>query len=39
VPVEALERAFQRSQDNLATLVPGIQNVIATKSGHFGAGR
>jgi hypothetical protein len=37
-PVEALERAFQRSQDDLATLVPGTQTVIATKSGYFGAG-
>jgi pimeloyl-ACP methyl ester carboxylesterase len=34
-PVEALERAFQASQDKLATLVPGARHVIATKSGHY----
>jgi pimeloyl-ACP methyl ester carboxylesterase len=34
-PVEALERAFQRSQDDLATLVPGTQHVIATRSAHY----
>jgi hypothetical protein len=28
-PVEALERAFQVSQDDLATRVPGTQHVIA----------
>jgi hypothetical protein len=33
-PVQALERAFQAAQDDLASLVPGTQHVIATKSGH-----
>ena len=34
-PVEALERAFQASQDRLATLVPGARHVIAKRSGHY----
>jgi pimeloyl-ACP methyl ester carboxylesterase len=34
-PVEALEGAFQDSQDELAGLVPGARHVIATKSGHY----
>ncbi|MGD9509727.1 MAG: alpha/beta fold hydrolase [Geminicoccaceae bacterium] len=34
-PVAALERAFQRSQDGLATLVPGARHVIAAGSGHY----
>jgi len=34
-PVAALERAFQRSQDALAKLVPGARHVIATRSGHY----
>jgi pimeloyl-ACP methyl ester carboxylesterase len=34
-PVEALERAFQKSQDRLAKLVPGACHVIAAKSGHY----
>jgi pimeloyl-ACP methyl ester carboxylesterase len=34
-PVAALERAFQRSQDALAALVPGARHVIAAGSGHY----
>ena len=34
-PVEALDRAFQASQDRLAELVPGARHVIATESGHY----
>jgi pimeloyl-ACP methyl ester carboxylesterase len=34
-PFEELERAFQDSQDMLATLVPGARHVIATESGHY----
>lgn len=34
-PVEALERAFQDSQDELAELVPGARHVIAARSGHY----
>jgi pimeloyl-ACP methyl ester carboxylesterase len=34
-PVEALERAFQDSQDALAKLVPGARHVIAAGSGHY----
>jgi pimeloyl-ACP methyl ester carboxylesterase len=34
-PADALERAFQDSQDMLARLVPGARHVIAAKSGHY----
>jgi pimeloyl-ACP methyl ester carboxylesterase len=34
-PIEALESAFQDSQDMLARLVPGARHVIATKSRHY----
>ena len=34
-PIEALDRAFQDSQDMLAGLVPGAKHVIATKSTHY----
>jgi pimeloyl-ACP methyl ester carboxylesterase len=34
-PVAALDRAFQRSQDRLAALVPGARHVIAARSGHY----
>jgi pimeloyl-ACP methyl ester carboxylesterase len=34
-PNDALERAFQDSQDRLAELTPGTRHVIATKSGHY----
>jgi pimeloyl-ACP methyl ester carboxylesterase len=34
-PSEALERAFQDSQDGLARLVPGARHVIAARSGHY----
>jgi pimeloyl-ACP methyl ester carboxylesterase len=34
-PIAALERAFQESQDDLATLVPGTQHVIARRSEHY----
>jgi pimeloyl-ACP methyl ester carboxylesterase len=34
-PIEALERAFQDSQDALAELVPGARHVIAARSGHY----
>ena len=34
-PIEALDSAFQDSQDKLAKLVPGAKHVIATKSTHY----
>ena len=34
-PVDALERAFQDSQDELAELVPGARHVVAARSGHY----
>ncbi len=34
-PIEALERAFQHSQEKLSELVPGVRHVIATRSGHY----
>jgi pimeloyl-ACP methyl ester carboxylesterase len=34
-PNDALERAFQDSQDRLAELVPGTRHLIAVKSGHY----
>ena len=34
-PIEALDQAFQDSQDKLARLVPGARHVIAAKSGHY----
>ncbi|MEZ0283851.1 MAG: alpha/beta fold hydrolase [Thermoleophilia bacterium] len=34
-PVDALERAWQESQDMLARLVPGARHVIAARSGHY----
>jgi pimeloyl-ACP methyl ester carboxylesterase len=34
-PIEAMESAFQDSQDMLAKLVPGAKHVIATRSGHY----
>ena len=34
-PIEALESAFQDSQDMLARLVPRAKHVIATKSTHY----
>ena len=34
-PAQALERAFQRSQDELAALVPRARHVIAARSGHY----
>jgi pimeloyl-ACP methyl ester carboxylesterase len=34
-PIEALESAFQDSQDMLANLLPGAKHVIATESGHY----
>ena len=34
-PLAALERAFQASQDDLATLVPGTRHIIATRSEHY----
>jgi hypothetical protein len=34
-PLDALERAFQESQDELAKLVPGARHVIAARSGHY----
>jgi pimeloyl-ACP methyl ester carboxylesterase len=34
-PIEAMESAFQDSQDMLARLLPGTKHVIATKSGHY----
>ena len=35
LPIEALDRAFQESQDRLGGLVPGARHVIATRSGHY----
>ena len=35
LPIEALDQAFQQSQDRLADLVPRTRHVIATKSGHY----
>jgi pimeloyl-ACP methyl ester carboxylesterase len=35
LPIEALETAFQGSQDMLAKLVRGAKHVIATESGHY----
>ena len=35
LPIEALELAFQASQDDLASLVPGTQHVIAANSEHY----
>ena len=34
-PIEALDRAFQDSQDMLAELVPGARLVVAARSGHY----
>lgn len=34
-PIEALDSAFQDSQDKLAKLVPAAKHVIATKSTHY----
>jgi pimeloyl-ACP methyl ester carboxylesterase len=34
-PIDALNKAFQSSQDKLAELVPGARHVIATRSGHY----
>lgn len=34
-PIARLERAFQRSQDMLARLVPGARHLTATRSGHY----
>lgn len=34
-PVDALEQAFQASQDRLAGLVPDARHVVATTSGHY----
>jgi pimeloyl-ACP methyl ester carboxylesterase len=34
-PIEALDRAFQNSQDWLATLLPRARHVIAASSGHY----
>ncbi len=34
-PIEALDSAFQDSQDMLAELVPGAKHVIATESTHY----
>jgi pimeloyl-ACP methyl ester carboxylesterase len=34
-PIDALETAFQDSQDMLARLVPGAEHVIATESTHY----
>jgi pimeloyl-ACP methyl ester carboxylesterase len=35
LPIEALEQAFQDSQDELAELVPGARHVIAGRSTHY----
>jgi pimeloyl-ACP methyl ester carboxylesterase len=35
LPIEALDEAWQDSQDRLADLVPRTRHVIATKSGHY----
>jgi pimeloyl-ACP methyl ester carboxylesterase len=34
-PIEALDRAFNRSQEKLAKLVPGARHEIAARSGHY----
>jgi pimeloyl-ACP methyl ester carboxylesterase len=34
-PIEALELVFQASQEDLTSLVPGAQHVIATESEHY----
>lgn len=34
-PIEALEHAFQQSQDDLADLLPNARHVIAKRSGHY----
>ena len=34
-PILQLEQAFQASQNDLASLVPGTRHIIATKSGHY----
>ena len=34
-PIQALNRAFNRSQNMLARLVPGARHVIATRSAHY----
>ncbi len=34
-PIDALNRAFQVSQDKIAALVPGARHVIAARSGHY----
>jgi pimeloyl-ACP methyl ester carboxylesterase len=34
-PIEALEQAFQRSQDMLAKLRPNAHHVVAARSGHY----
>ena len=34
-PIAQLERAFQRSQNMLARLVPRARHVTATRSGHY----
>jgi pimeloyl-ACP methyl ester carboxylesterase len=34
-PIDALNRAFNASQDKLAALVPGSRHVIAARSGHY----
>lgn len=34
-PIEALEHAFQQSQDDLADLLPRARHVIAKRSGHY----
>jgi pimeloyl-ACP methyl ester carboxylesterase len=33
--VEAMQRMYQAAQDELAALVPGARDVIATRSGHY----
>lgn len=35
VPILQLEQAFQASQNDLASLLPGTRHIIATKSGHY----
>jgi pimeloyl-ACP methyl ester carboxylesterase len=34
-PIDALEHAFQKSQDMLAKLRPNARHVVAAKSGHY----
>jgi pimeloyl-ACP methyl ester carboxylesterase len=34
-PIQALDRAFNKSQAKLAKLVPGTRHVIATRSAHY----